>query len=178
MHAGLESKKRLVIDNWCWMGNQEKALSLQLQKVRNRSEASITVQNRYMLAIITMLSRFRFQNKLTEAEERKRRQEKFRKRSPSLFSKAKLLAKDTDAWVALIVCDRAGRIRSFRLSDSLYWPLSTKDLIVSWHVSSSVILYADQGKRRNTLQVSTSSSRSVLSLVAGKWQEMRVIRLW
>ena len=66
-----------------------------------------------------------------EREERKRRQEKFRKRTGSLFKKVEKLAKDTDAFVTLIVRDRAGRVRSFRSSDSLYWPYSIKDLIVS-----------------------------------------------
>ena len=67
---------------------------------------------------------------MTTAEDRKKRQEKFRKRTGSLFDKAKKLAEDTDAFVALIVRDRVGRIRSFRSSDSLYWPHHCKDLSI------------------------------------------------
>ena len=70
-----------------------------------------------------------------EREERKKRQEKFRKRTGSLFDKVKKLALDTDAFVALVVRDRAGRVRSFRSSDSLYWPHSITDLIVSGETS-------------------------------------------
>ncbi|KAH9206341.1 hypothetical protein DL95DRAFT_73799 [Leptodontidium sp. 2 PMI_412] len=66
-----------------------------------------------------------------EREERKKRQEKFRKRTRSLFNKTRLLAKDTDAWVALIVRDRAGRVQSIRSSGSRYWPPSIQDLMVS-----------------------------------------------
>ncbi|KAH8587322.1 hypothetical protein B0O99DRAFT_678194 [Bisporella sp. PMI_857] len=51
----------------------------------------------------------RLQLKLKQAEERKKRQEKFRKRSKSLFSKIKLLAKDTDAWAALIATHPSGK---------------------------------------------------------------------
>jgi hypothetical protein len=51
------------------------------------------------------------------------------------MSKAKLLAKDTDAWVAVIIRDRSGRIQSFRSSNNRYWPPSIKDLIVGCHFS-------------------------------------------
>ena len=87
-----------------------------------------------------MPSRVQFQTKLKEAEERKKRQEKFRKRTRSFFNKARLLAKDTDAWVALVVRDRAGRVQSFRSSESFYWPYSIKDLIVSRHFLTSINL--------------------------------------
>jgi hypothetical protein len=83
-----------------------------------------------------MLSRH---SRIAVAEERKKRQEKFRKRTRSLFNKTRLLAKDTDAWVALIVRDRAGRVQSFRSSDSHYWPSSIQDLMVRY--SSSPIFY-------------------------------------
>jgi hypothetical protein len=82
-----------------------------------------------------MPSRRQNQTKMTVAEERKKRQEKFRKRTGSLFDKVKKLALDTDAFVALVVRDRAGRVRSFRSSDSLYWPHSITDLIVSGETS-------------------------------------------
>jgi hypothetical protein len=87
---------------------------------------------------------------MTAAEERKKRQEKFRKRTRSLFSKTRLLAKDTDAWVALIVRDRAGRVQSFRSSGSLNWPPSIQDLMVSRHFSSFIIISADPGQKDNT----------------------------
>ncbi|KAH7363995.1 hypothetical protein BKA65DRAFT_545897 [Rhexocercosporidium sp. MPI-PUGE-AT-0058] len=67
-----------------------------------------------------------------EREERKKRQEKFRKRTRSLFNKTRLLAKDTDAWVALIVRDRAGRVQSIRSSGSRYWPPSIQDLMKAY----------------------------------------------
>jgi hypothetical protein len=92
-----------------------------------------------------------------EREKRKRRQEKFRKRGGSLFNKAKLLAKDTDAWVALIVRDKSGRIKSFRSSNNLYWPPSMKELIVGQLFSSSIIYMLTTTKRNNTLQVPMSS---------------------
>jgi len=44
-----------------------------------------------------MPSRLQLQIDLADAEERKKRQEKFRKRTRSFFNKARLLAKDTDA---------------------------------------------------------------------------------
>ena len=66
-----------------------------------------------------------------EREERKKRQEKFRKRTRSLFNKTRLLARDTDAWVALIVRDRDGRVQSIRSSGSRYWPPSIQDVMVS-----------------------------------------------
>jgi hypothetical protein len=113
-----------------------------------------------------MPSRRQNQTKMTVAEERKKRQEKFRKRSGSLFDKVKKLALDTDAFVALVVRDRAGRVRSFRSSDSLYWPYSIIDLIVSGNISTYMML--TNTKRRNILQVLTSTSRSMLSPAAGK----------
>ncbi|PVH67566.1 hypothetical protein DL98DRAFT_600355 [Cadophora sp. DSE1049] len=64
-----------------------------------------------------------------EREERKKRQEKFRKRTRSLFNKTRLLARDTDAWVALIVRDRDGRVQSIRSSGSRYWPPSIQDVV-------------------------------------------------
>jgi hypothetical protein len=87
-----------------------------------------------------MPSLLQFQVELADAEERKKRQEKFRKRTRSFFNKARLLAKDTDAWVALVVRDRSGRVQSFRSSDSPYWPPSIQDLIVSGYFSISMIL--------------------------------------
>jgi hypothetical protein len=81
------------------------------------------------------------------AEERKKRQEKFRKRSGSLFDKVKKLALDTDAFVALVVRDRAGRVRSFRSSDSLYWPDSIIDLIVSIAISQYVVYLSNQRQK-------------------------------
>jgi len=88
-----------------------------------------------LFAFIAMPSRRQNQTKMTVAEERKKRQEKFRKRTGSLFDKVKKLALDTDAFVALVIRDRAGRVRSFRSSDSLYWPHSITDLIVSGETS-------------------------------------------
>ncbi|KAH8800772.1 hypothetical protein F5884DRAFT_862700 [Xylogone sp. PMI_703] len=78
-----------------------------------------------------MRSRRRRQSAVSEREERKRRQEKFRKRSGSLFNKARLLAKDTDAWVALIVRDKVGQVRTLRSSSDSSWPPSINDLIKS-----------------------------------------------
>ena len=99
----------------------------------------IAVKGRYTTTI-TMPSRRSRIKATREREERKKRQEKFRKRTKSLFNKTKLLAKDTDAWVALVVRDRAGRVQSFRSSDSLYWPSSIQDLIVSRHFPNPIIL--------------------------------------
>lgn len=115
-----------------------------------------------------MPSRRQNQTKMTAVEERKKRQEKFRKRTGSLFDKVRKLAQDTDAFVSLVVRDRAGRVRSFRSSDSLYWPHSIKDLIVSMTLLDIHNTMLTNTKRRNTLQVLTSTSRSVLSLAAGK----------
>ena len=106
-----------------------------------------------------------------EREERKRRQEKFRKRTGSLFNKARLLAKDTDAWVALIVRDRAGRIKSFRSSDSLYWPPSVKDLIVGRRSSQfHGIPYADQDQKKKH----PSGTHEFLKkyAISGCWKEV------
>ena len=127
-----------------------------------------------------MPSRVQFQmTEAEEREERKRRQEKFRKRTGSLFNKVRLLAKDTDAWVTLIVRDRSGRIQSFRSSDNFNWPPSIKDLIVGRRFSSSKILYANRYQRRKILGAPMSSSRSMAFLVAGKrWQKTRVTRPW
>ena len=83
-------------------------------------------------------------SQLTEAEERKRRQEKFNKRTKSLFNKAKRLAEDTDAWVALIVRNRAGKVTSLRASENPNWPPSIIDLIGAQRFSSPMTLYADQ----------------------------------
>ena len=62
---------------------------------------------------------------MTAANERKARQTKFRKRTKSLFNKVRLLAKDTDASVALIVRGRDGRVLSFSSPDSIHWPPSS-----------------------------------------------------
>lgn len=105
-----------------------------------------------------------------ERAERKRRQEKFTKRTRSLFNKAKLLAKDTDAWVALIIRDRSGQIKSFRSSDSLYWPPSIKDLIVSRRFLSSMILYANKHQKKKH----PSGTHEFLEkyAVSGCWKEV------
>lgn len=105
-----------------------------------------------------------------EAEERKKRQEKFRKRTRSLYNKTRLLAKDTDAWVALIVRDRAGRVQSFRSSGSLYWPPSIQDLMVSRHFSSSIILPADPG--RKTAHPSGAHEFLEKHAISGCWKEV------
>lgn len=68
---------------------------------------------------------------MTAADERRKRQDKFRKRTKSLVSKARLLAKDTDASVALIVRGRDGRVQSFRSSDNAHWPPSIENIVVS-----------------------------------------------
>jgi hypothetical protein len=67
---------------------------------------------------------------MMESEERKRRQEKFRKRSKSLFHKVKELATETDAWVVFIVRDRTGKVRSIRASPNADWNPSVNDLLV------------------------------------------------
>ncbi|KFZ04467.1 hypothetical protein V502_10127, partial [Pseudogymnoascus sp. VKM F-4520 (FW-2644)] len=56
------------------------------------------------------------------ARERKKRQEKTRKRPPSLFRKAKILAADTDAWVHLTVLYASGQCDTFTSSDDPNWP--------------------------------------------------------
>ena len=109
-------------------------------------------------------------SQITMAEERKKRQEKFRKRTRSLFNKTRLLAKDTDAWVALIVRDRAGRVQSFRLSGSRYWPPSIQDLMVSRHFSSSMISSADPG--RKTTHPSGTHEFLEKHAISGCWKEV------
>jgi hypothetical protein len=54
------------------------------------------------------------------AKEYKKRQEKFKKKSKSLFNKVKKLALDTNTFVTLVVRNKANRVRSFRLLNSLY----------------------------------------------------------
>src|SRR6266536_1855529 len=109
-------------------------------------------------------------SQIAATEERKKRQEKFTKRSRSLFNKTIGLAKDTDAWVALIVRDRAGRIKSFRSSDSPYCPLSIQDLMVSRHFSSSIILYADLGQK--TTHPSGTHEFLMKYAISGCWKEV------
>jgi hypothetical protein len=112
----------------------------------------------------------RVQLQIAESEERKKRQEKFRKRTRSFFNKARLLAKDTDAWVAVIVRDRSGRIQSFRASDNPQWPPSIKDLIVSRPCQNSMILYTDQDQKRDH----PSGTHEFLEkhVVSGFWKEV------
>jgi len=104
-----------------------------------------------------------------EREERKKRQEKFRKRTRSLFNKTRLLAKDTDAWVALVVRDRAGRVQSFRSSGSLYWPPSIQDLMVSRHFLSSIVS-ANPG--RKTTHPSGTHEFLEKHAISGCWKEV------
>jgi hypothetical protein len=105
---------------------------------------------------------------MTAADERKKRQEKFRKRTGSLFDKVEKLARDTDAFVSLVVCDRTGKARSFRASDRPYWPHSIKELIVSTKRLDIHDTTLNNTKRSNTPQGLTSISRSVPSSAAGK----------
>ncbi|KAL5344579.1 hypothetical protein ACLOAV_010563 [Pseudogymnoascus australis] len=56
------------------------------------------------------------------ARERKKRQEKIRKRPPSLFRKARILAADTDAFVNLTVLYASGQCHTFTSSDDPNWP--------------------------------------------------------
>jgi hypothetical protein len=72
----------------------------------------------------------RARNHMQKCQELKRRQEKLRKRSASLFHKAEELAMMTDAWVALVVRDKTGRIRSLRASNDPNWPPSSRDFTV------------------------------------------------
>jgi hypothetical protein len=85
-------------------------------------------------AFIAMPSRRQNQTK-TIMEERKKRQEKFKKRSGSLFDKVKKLALDTDTFATLVVRDRAGRVQSFKSLNDFYWPYLITDLIVSADIS-------------------------------------------
>jgi hypothetical protein len=80
---------------------------------------------------------------MMESEQRKRRQEKFRKRSKSLFHKVEELATETDAWVVFIVRDRTGRVRSIRSSSNPNWNPSVNDLIVGEGFSNFMIFCAD-----------------------------------
>ena len=111
----------------------------------------------------------RVQSQMTEAEERKRRQERLRKRSASLFHKASLLAKDTDAWIALFVRDRAGRIKSFRASNDLHWPPSIEDHNVSRCLLTSMIIYTDQRQLKKK-QPSGSHKFVEKHFVSGGWR--------
>ncbi|CZR65312.1 uncharacterized protein PAC_15212 [Phialocephala subalpina] len=68
------------------------------------------------------------QYKLT-TEERKKRQEKFRKRSRSLKNKVRQLAEQTDCYVAFIAIDKSGKCQSIRSSNDPSWPPSIDDMI-------------------------------------------------
>ena len=105
-----------------------------------------------------------------EREERKRRQEKFRKRTKSLFNKTRLLAKDTDAWVALVVRDRAGRVQSFRSSGSRHWPPSIQDLMVSRHFPDPIILFTNPCQK--TTNPSGTHEFLEKQAISGCWKEV------
>ena len=104
-------------------------ISVNIDTVHDLSSNPLTIDESS-----SMPSRAKF---VTEKEERKSRQEKFTKRSKSLFNKTKRLAEDTDAWVALIVRDKSGKVRSIRSSNVPDWPPSIQDLIVSRLLSIS-----------------------------------------
>ncbi|PVH67605.1 hypothetical protein DL98DRAFT_543023 [Cadophora sp. DSE1049] len=110
-------------------GCQQTAFAFPSQNVYGALITSLNCWLEYTRVSSNMPSR-RSQTRATkEREERKKRQEKFRKRTRSLFNKARLLARDTDAWVALIVRDRDGRVQSIRSSGSRYWPPSIQDVV-------------------------------------------------
>jgi hypothetical protein len=62
--------------------------------------------------------------------ERKKRLEKFRKRSKSLVHKAKELAEQTDSYVGLYLIEKSGRCHTFTSHDPNWHPQSFNNLNV------------------------------------------------
>lgn len=63
-------------------------------------------------------------------DEHKKRREKYTKRTKSLRKKIRELAKQTDAYVALVLRDPCGKVESIRSSNDPSWPPSIDTLIV------------------------------------------------
>jgi hypothetical protein len=78
---------------------------------------------------------------IVSKHERRKRLEKFRKRSKSLVHKAKELAEQTDSYVGLYLIEKSGRCHTFTSHDPDWHPLSFNHLNVSMlHIEGKHII--------------------------------------